>query len=130
MEAHWGQKKGKTRIFYLNFGTSAGNSVSGGTQTDEKGTVTAPKGYQLGGFFGRDGDEIDLLGVVWTSIEAVAESTPSGAGASTDENIVLSPVHGGPHGVAFSDVAGIVLGQTISSITLRGEKRVDAVTLQ
>ncbi|KAG1711010.1 hypothetical protein DVH05_013730 [Phytophthora capsici] len=131
MEAHWGQKKGKTRIFYLNFGTSAGNSVSGGTQTDEKGTVTAPKGYQLGGFFGRDGDEIDLLGVVWTSIKAVAESTPSaGSGASTDEDIVLSPVHGGPHGVAFSDVAGIVLGQTISSITLRGEKRVDAVTLQ
>eukprot|EP00644_Phytophthora_capsici_P010459 jgi/Phyca11/116395/e_gw1.30.481.1 len=30
MEAHWGQKNGHTRIFYLSFSTSAGNSVSGG----------------------------------------------------------------------------------------------------
>ncbi|ETI48099.1 hypothetical protein F443_07828 [Phytophthora nicotianae P1569] len=130
MEAHWGKKNGRTRIFYLNFGTSAGNSVSGGTKTDLKGSITAPEGYQLGGFFGRDGDEIDLLGVVWTSIEAVAEPAPTSGGASADEDIVLSPVHGGPHGVAFSDVKGIVLGQTLSSVTLRGAKRVDAVTLQ
>ncbi|KAF1775543.1 Jacalin-like lectin domain [Phytophthora cactorum] len=115
MEAHWGKKNGRTRIFYLNFGTSAGNSVSGGTKTDLKGSITAPEGYQLGGFFGRDGDEIDLLGVVWTSIEAVAESASTSGGASTDEDIVLSPVHGGPHGVAFSDVRSIVLGQMLSS---------------
>ncbi|KAF1791059.1 Jacalin-like lectin domain [Phytophthora cactorum] len=130
MEAHWGKKNGRTRIFYLNFGTSAGNSVSGGTKTDLKGSITAPEGYQLGGFFGRDGDEIDLLGVVWTSIEAVAESASTSGGASTDEDIVLSPVHGGPHGVAFSDVRSIVLGQTLGSVTLRGDRRVDAVTLQ
>ncbi|KAG2769518.1 hypothetical protein PC116_g1524 [Phytophthora cactorum] len=130
MEAHWGKKNGRTRIFYLNFGTSAGNSVSGGTKTDLKGSITAPEGYQLGGFFGRDGDEIDLLGVVWTSIEAVAESASTSGGASTDEDIVLSPVHGGPHGVAFSDVRSIVLGQMLSSVTLRGDRRVDAVTLQ
>ncbi|KAG3119594.1 hypothetical protein PI124_g2253 [Phytophthora idaei] len=45
MEAHWGQKDGHTRIFYLSFGTSAGKTVSGGTQTDESGSVTAPDGY-------------------------------------------------------------------------------------
>ncbi|OWZ07193.1 hypothetical protein PHMEG_00020445 [Phytophthora megakarya] len=130
MEAHWGQKKGRTRIFYLNFGTSAGKSVSGGTKTDLKGSLTAPEGYQLGGFFGRDGDEIDLLGVVWTSIEKVAEAAPSAGTGSTDEDILLSAVHGGPHGVAFSDIGAVVLGQKLTSITLRGNKRVDAVTLQ
>eukprot|EP00644_Phytophthora_capsici_P010483 jgi/Phyca11/116098/e_gw1.30.191.1 len=30
MEAHWAEKKGRTRIFYLNFGTSAGNKVEAG----------------------------------------------------------------------------------------------------
>ncbi|KUF91720.1 hypothetical protein AM588_10004549 [Phytophthora nicotianae] len=68
MEAHWGEKKGHTRIFYLRFETSAGNSVAGGSWTDNRATVKAPEGFQLGGFFGRDGDEIDLLGAIWTSI--------------------------------------------------------------
>lgn len=130
MEAHWGKKSGRTRIFYLNFGTSAGNSVSAGSKTDLKGSITAPDGYQLGGFFGRDGDEIDLLGVVWTSIEPVAETAAASEGASANEDIVLSPVYGGPHGVAFSDVRNIVLGQTLSSVTIRAFRRVDAVTLQ
>ncbi|EGZ15941.1 hypothetical protein PHYSODRAFT_508902 [Phytophthora sojae] len=130
MEVHWGQKSGRTRIFYLSFRTSEGNTVAGGTQTEEKGSVTAPEGYQLGGFFGRDGDNIDLLGVVWTSIEPVAEAPKGGGGSVSDEDIQLSPMYGGPHGVAFSDIADIVLGQTLSSITLRGEARVDAVTLQ
>ncbi|OWZ06278.1 Necrosis inducing protein NPP1 [Phytophthora megakarya] len=71
MEAHWGERKGRTRIFYLSFGTSAGNSVSGGRMTENKKTVTAPEGFQLGGFYGRAGDEIDLLGAIWTSIEVV-----------------------------------------------------------
>lgn len=45
MVAHWEKKDGHTRIFYLNIGTSAGNSVSGGTQTDSAGSVTAPDDY-------------------------------------------------------------------------------------
>ncbi|ETI48152.1 hypothetical protein F443_07777 [Phytophthora nicotianae P1569] len=135
MEVHWGQKEGHTRVFYLNFGTSAGNSVSAGTQTDEKGSVTAPDGYQLGGFFGRDGDEIDLLGVVWTSIAVVDDTaTTAGSGSTaaavTDEDIVLSALYGGPHGNAFSDIDSIKFTQTVSSITLRSDKRVDAITLQ
>ncbi|KAG2996786.1 hypothetical protein PC118_g2281 [Phytophthora cactorum] len=47
MVAHWDKKDGHTRIFYLSFGTSAGNSVSGGTQTDSTGSVTAPDSFQL-----------------------------------------------------------------------------------
>ncbi|KAG2932173.1 hypothetical protein PC114_g1916 [Phytophthora cactorum] len=135
MEAHWGKKDDHTRVFYLNFGTSAGNSVSAGTQTDETGSVTAPDGYQLGGFFGRDGDEIDLLGVVWTSIAVVNDTaTTAGSGSTaagvTDEDIVLSALYGGPHGNAFSDIDSIKFTQTASSITLRSDKRVDAITLQ
>ncbi|KAG1710604.1 hypothetical protein DVH05_013328 [Phytophthora capsici] len=71
MEAHWGKRNGRTRIFYLRFTTSAGNSIEGGSTTESKKTVTAPEGFQLGGFFGRAGDEIDLLGAIWTSIEVV-----------------------------------------------------------
>uniref|UniRef100_H3GBL0 Jacalin-type lectin domain-containing protein n=1 Tax=Phytophthora ramorum TaxID=164328 RepID=H3GBL0_PHYRM len=128
MDAHWGEKGGHTRIFYLNFVTSAGNAVSAGSQTDMKASITAPEGYQLGGFFGRDGDEIDLLGVVWTSIEVVKEVASTAA--SADEDIVLSEIFGGPHGIAFSDINAIKFGQKASSLTIRSSKRVDAVTLQ
>ncbi|KAE9008256.1 hypothetical protein PF011_g10774 [Phytophthora fragariae] len=128
MEAHWGQKGGHTRIFYLSLGTSKGNKVSGGSQTKEKGSLTAPKGYQLGGFFGRYGDEIDLIGAVWSSIAAVNETVSPPV--SADEDIVLSQLFGGPHGNAFSDINKIKFGQTATSLTLRSNKRVDAVTLQ
>ncbi|ETK88064.1 hypothetical protein F441_07760 [Phytophthora nicotianae CJ01A1] len=131
MRAHWGQKDGHTRIFYLSFGTSAGNTVSGGTKTDESGSVTAPDGYQLGGFFGRDGDEIDLIGVVWTSIKVIGEgSSDSTSTTVSDSDIVLSDLYGGPHGVAFSDINSIKFEQVATSITIRTDKRVDAVTLQ
>ncbi|OWZ07699.1 hypothetical protein PHMEG_00019873 [Phytophthora megakarya] len=80
MEAHWGEKKGRTRIFYLSFGTSAGHTVAGGSQTESKNTVMAPEGFQLGGFFGQDGEEIDKLGAIWTRISAEAPTeTPAPA---------------------------------------------------
>ncbi|POM74572.1 Hypothetical protein PHPALM_8456, partial [Phytophthora palmivora] len=117
MEAHWGEKDGWTRIFYLNFRTSTGRSVSGGTMTENKGTATAPEGYQLGGFFGRKGGEIDMLGVVWSSIDKIEEVPATIVPA--DENVVLSEVFGGPHGIAFSDINSIRYSQTVSSLTLR-----------
>eukprot|EP00644_Phytophthora_capsici_P010461 jgi/Phyca11/8686/fgenesh1_pm.PHYCAscaffold_30_\ len=70
MEAHWGKKDDHTRVFYLNFITSAGNSISGGTQTDDKAIATAPDGFQLAGFYGRAEDEVDQLGAIWTRISA------------------------------------------------------------
>ncbi|RMX64219.1 hypothetical protein DD238_007801 [Peronospora effusa] len=128
MEVHWAKKQvdGKTRIFYLSLGTSKGKTVSGGTKTAEKGSVTAPKGYQLAGFFGRDGDEIDHLGAVWSSIAAVDETILP----SANDDIALSELFGGPHGIAFSDITKIKFGQTVSSVTIRSAERVDAVTLQ
>uniref|UniRef100_M4B434 Jacalin-type lectin domain-containing protein n=1 Tax=Hyaloperonospora arabidopsidis (strain Emoy2) TaxID=559515 RepID=M4B434_HYAAE len=72
MEVHWGEKNGGKRIFYLSFGTSAGNTISAGSKTPDMQTVTAPEGFQLGGFFGRCGDEIDMLGAIWSRISADA----------------------------------------------------------
>jgi len=128
MEVHWGKAKGTTRIHYLSLSTSKGNTVSGGSQTEEKGTLTAPKGYQLGGFFGRFGDEIDLVGAVWASIAQVNETVA--APVSADEDIALGELFGGPHGNAYSDINDLKFVQTISSLTLRSNERVDAVTLQ
>ncbi|OWZ03413.1 Endonuclease [Phytophthora megakarya] len=70
MQAHWGKYNSHTRIFYLKFTTSLGNTLSGGTTTSENATVYAPDGYQLSAFHGRDGDEIDALGAIWTKISA------------------------------------------------------------
>ncbi|GMF51714.1 unnamed protein product [Phytophthora fragariaefolia] len=128
MEAHWGQHNAHTRVFYLKFTTNKGNSVSNGKPTVEQGIVTAPDGYQLSGFFGRDGDEIDRLGVIWTSIKVV-EATATEPPEVVDEDIQLSPLYGGPHGTAFSDINTLVLEQTISGVTIRSDKRVDAVSL-
>jgi hypothetical protein len=90
--------------------------------------VTAPDGYQLSRFFGRDGDEIDRLGAIWTSIDVVQASATE-APEVADEDIQLSALFGGPHGTAFSDINTLVLGQTVEGVTVRGDKRVDAVTL-
>ncbi|ETN10103.1 hypothetical protein PPTG_10831 [Phytophthora nicotianae INRA-310] len=127
-EAHLGKKRGATRVFYLSLKTSNGRSISGGTQTEIKGSAEAPEGFQLAGFFGRFGDEIDLIGAVWASIAAVNETVAGPV--SADEDIALSEPYGGPHGNAFSDIPKLTLGQSLASITLRGEERLDAVTIQ
>ncbi|KAG3239789.1 hypothetical protein PI124_g15288 [Phytophthora idaei] len=72
MEIHWGKKKTHTRVFYLKFTTSEGDSVSAGTKTDNSATVKAPEGFQLSGFFGRAASEVDQLGVIWTRRSAKA----------------------------------------------------------
>ncbi|GMF49651.1 unnamed protein product [Phytophthora lilii] len=74
MEAHWGEKDDHTRIKYIKFTTSKGNTIEGGNPNKRmKGVATAgaPMGYQLGGFFGRSGGELDSVGASWTSIEPV-----------------------------------------------------------
>ncbi|RLN64249.1 hypothetical protein BBJ29_005424 [Phytophthora kernoviae] len=70
MEIHWGKKSSSTLVSYLNFVTSAGNSISGGTQTEDNSTVTAPDGFQLSGLFGRAEGAVDQLGAIWTRNEA------------------------------------------------------------
>ncbi|KAG6609035.1 Phospholipase D gamma 3 [Phytophthora cinnamomi] len=73
MEAHWGKKNGRTRIFYLKFGTSDGRSVEGGTPSGSSATMTAPEGFQLSGFHGRAGDNIDALGAIFTRVGSTTQ---------------------------------------------------------
>lgn len=68
LEAHWGKKDGRTRIFYLRAGTSTGRSVAAGSKTSESTVVTAPAGFQISGFHGRAGSEIDAIGAIYTKI--------------------------------------------------------------
>ncbi|EGZ21222.1 hypothetical protein PHYSODRAFT_491221 [Phytophthora sojae] len=73
MEAHWDEQHSHTRIFFINFTTNAYNSIAGGTpMTDPAliGKTTAGKGYQLGGFDGYAGKELDSVAALWTRINA------------------------------------------------------------
>ena len=60
-----GQKDGHTRIFYAKFTTSSGRTLSGGTTTNDCTTYAAPSGWQIVGFNGRSGDEVDRLGLIY-----------------------------------------------------------------
>ncbi|KAI9915915.1 hypothetical protein PsorP6_008286 [Peronosclerospora sorghi] len=128
IEAHSTQKNGHTRIGHVSFTTNKGRNVAGGDQTDSRMVMTAPEGYQLAGFFGRSGSEVDLLGAVWASIETVNE-TAFNMPAAVDD-IVLSDLFGGPHGVAFSDINEVEFGQRISKVMIRAAERLDAVVLE
>ncbi|MCW8095559.1 jacalin-like lectin [Streptomyces tauricus] len=63
-----GQKDGRTRIFSAAFTTDKSRTVSAGTPTSDTVTYTAPAGWQIVGFTGRAGTEIDKLGVLYAPI--------------------------------------------------------------
>ncbi|MDR7277016.1 jacalin-like lectin [Catenuloplanes atrovinosus] len=61
-----GKHSDTTRIFSARFTTSSGRALAGGTTTADCVTRTAPSGWQIAGFHGRAGDEIDKLGLIYT----------------------------------------------------------------
>ncbi|MGW0820216.1 jacalin-like lectin [Streptomyces sp. NPDC002845] len=63
-----GKKDGHTRIFSAAFTTDKGRTLSSGTATSDTRTFTAPSGWQIVGFTGRSGDEVDKLGVLYAPI--------------------------------------------------------------
>ncbi|MFE0256425.1 jacalin-like lectin [Streptomyces sp. NPDC059010] len=63
-----GQKDGRTRLFSASFTTDKGRSLSSGTATSDAKTFTAPSGWQIVGFTGRSGDELDKLGVLYAPL--------------------------------------------------------------
>ncbi|KMS91128.1 endonuclease [Streptomyces regensis] len=63
-----GRKDGRTRIFSAAFTTDRGRTLSAGTATTDTTTFTAPTGWQIAGFTGRAGDEIDKLGVLYAPV--------------------------------------------------------------
>ncbi|MFD0147949.1 jacalin-like lectin [Streptomyces sp. NPDC055721] len=60
------QKDGRTRIFHARFSTNLGHTLAGGTPTFDCVAHTAPPGWQITGFHGRSGDEIDKIGFIHT----------------------------------------------------------------
>ena len=63
-----GTYSGHTRIFYASFTTNLGHTLSGGSQTSDCVTYATPSGWQVAGFYGRQGDENDELGLLYTRI--------------------------------------------------------------
>ncbi|MEU3742583.1 jacalin-like lectin [Streptomyces sp. NPDC032198] len=63
-----GQKDGRTRIFSASFTTDRGRTLAAGTATSDTKTFTAPSGWQIVGFTGWAGTEIDKLGVLYAPI--------------------------------------------------------------
>ncbi|MCF1597218.1 jacalin-like lectin [Streptomyces muensis] len=63
-----GQKDGRTRIFSAAFTTDKGRTPASGTATSDARTFTAPSGWQIVGFTGRAGAEVDKLGVLYAPI--------------------------------------------------------------
>ncbi|KAK3386626.1 Endonuclease/exonuclease/phosphatase [Podospora didyma] len=60
-----GQKDGWTRVFYIRAATSSGRTVSSGTATVDCMSFSAPSGWQIVGFLGQAGDEVDQLAFVY-----------------------------------------------------------------
>ncbi|PZF97256.1 jacalin-like lectin [Micromonospora deserti] len=63
-----GRKDGRTRIFFAEFGTDLGRVLAAGTVTSTTVTYTAPAGWQIVGFHGRAGSEVDKIGLVYAPI--------------------------------------------------------------
>lgn len=60
-----GRRKDRTRNFYLRATTSSNNTISAGTATDDCQDFAADQGWQIVGFYGQDGDEVDQLGFIY-----------------------------------------------------------------
>lgn len=60
-----GKKDGHTRVFSAEFSTNRGNVLAAGKPTASAVEYTAPAGWQIVGFHGRAGSEIDKLGVIY-----------------------------------------------------------------
>ncbi|KAH8590214.1 endonuclease/Exonuclease/phosphatase [Bisporella sp. PMI_857] len=60
-----GVKNDRTSIFYILVTTSTGRTWSNGGSTSDCADFEAPSGWQIVGFAGQTGDEVDLLGLVY-----------------------------------------------------------------
>ncbi|TVY60763.1 Sphingomyelinase [Lachnellula suecica] len=62
------QYNSQTRNFYILATTSTGRTLASGTATSDCTTFTAPTGYQIVGYMGQDGDEIDQLAFIYAPL--------------------------------------------------------------
>ncbi|MEQ8473696.1 MAG: jacalin-like lectin [Marinoscillum sp.] len=63
-----GKKDGHTRIFRAEFKTNQNRTLAGGNHTNDNITFIAPVGWQIVGFHGRSGSEVDKLGVIYAPV--------------------------------------------------------------
>lgn len=61
-----GERNGQSRIFFVEMRTSEGKSVSAGTKTGDCVERNAEEGWAIAGLLGRSGDEVDMLGFVYS----------------------------------------------------------------
>lgn len=76
-EVHTARHHKKTRVSYVNFINDEGHSYEGGRMSDDEKKMSgckAPDGYHLGGFYGRDGNEIDAIAPIWVPIDPIQQS--------------------------------------------------------
>lgn len=71
------QNDGHTRVFYAKLYTSLGRTLAGGAQTSDCTTFTAPASWQIVGFHGRSGDEVDRLGVIYAPRRSSVPGAPA-----------------------------------------------------
>jgi hypothetical protein len=97
-----GKHDDTTRIFYAKFTTNLGRTLAGGTTTDNCVTRTAPTGWQIAGFHGRSGDEVDKVGFIYTpkAVMLVNRATGkcldvSGGSTANSANVQQWTCHGG-----------------------------------
>jgi hypothetical protein len=62
-----GKKDDHTRVFFAELTTDWGNTLNGGKRTNMCTHFEAPEGFQIAGFFGRAGTEVDKLGVIYAA---------------------------------------------------------------
>lgn len=59
---------GGNRLFYLELTTNQGRKIAAGTKSGTSYTMTAPSGSGIAGFFGRAGDNMDKLGLIYKAL--------------------------------------------------------------
>lgn len=62
-----GEYEDHTRNFWMEITTNKGRTMEAGTTTDTCYTQTAPSGMGLVAWYGRSGDEIDMVGAIWAT---------------------------------------------------------------
>jgi hypothetical protein len=91
-----------TRVFYARFTTNLGRTLAGGTTTSDCVTRTAPAGWQIAGFHGRSGTEIDKIGFIYTPNDVMLVNRATGKCLDVSDwsmvdgaNVQLWSCHGG-----------------------------------
>lgn len=98
------QYQGDTRVFSIKFTTSNGRSLAGGTTSSSCTSYAAPSGWQIVGFHGRSGDEVDKLGVVYAPVLSTTAPAPQPLRIINRTSAFCMDVNGG----TMADGTGVI----------------------